>query len=151
MEFYNPITELEWVTGEWKGHMIIDEEEISAALTVRPIGSEILEFDLTTVNNNSKNQFEKSILIFDRTHEIVKSFSINNEGYMEISELSISNRNKHTEINSSFCSGINLPPNMKIIKKWIFRKNPKTLNYEVRMGKESKIVLSTELEFSKPI
>ena len=149
MEFYNPISELGWLYGEWKGEMLVGEEELSAVLQVKPIGSNIVEFNLKTIKGKSETQYEKNILIFDRIQEISKVFSINHEGYMEISELSIKSRNKHTEITSIFSSGINLPPNSKIQKKWQFSKNPKLLNYEVKMGNEGIKVLNAELKFSK--
>lgn len=147
MEYYNPITELEWVYGTWEGKILIENKEQESQLVIRSIGSEIIEFNLTISKNGVKLQLEKNIFFYDKTKEIVKLFSFNSEGYIEISNISIKSKNKQTEILSNFHSGFNLPPNIKITKKWVFFKDPKQLSYEVKMGKEEKIVLSAELGF----
>ncbi|MCE7741579.1 MAG: hypothetical protein GOP50_03905 [Candidatus Heimdallarchaeota archaeon] len=149
MEFYNPITELEWLYGEWEGNLENEEGEFKTSLTIKSIGSEIIEFNSTIIKGKSKIQSEKNIFFYDKIHELVKVFSVNQEGYIEIADISIVHKNKRTIITSTFNSGFNLPPNMKISKKWEFRKDPKLVNYAVKMGKNERIVLSSKLAFSR--
>ncbi len=147
MEYYNPITELEWAYGTWGGKILVEDKEQESHLIISSIGSGIIEFNLTTSKNDIKYQLEKNIFFYDKTNEIAKLFSFNSEGYIEFSDISIKSKNKQTEILSNFYSGYNLPPNIKITKKWRFFKNPKQLFCEVKMGKEEKTVVSAELRF----
>ncbi|MHA1198814.1 MAG: hypothetical protein ACTSQF_05605 [Candidatus Heimdallarchaeaceae archaeon] len=160
MEFYNPITELEWLYGEWEGNLKNEEGKFKTSLSIKPIGAEIVEFNSTIIKGKSKIQSEKHIFFYDKTHELVKVISINQEGYVkvisinqegyvEIADIAIVSKKKQTTLTSTFNSGFNLPPNMKISKIWEFEKNPKHMNYVVKMGKNSKIVLSSKLTFSK--
>ncbi len=149
MEYYNPITELEWLYGEWEGVLANQEDEFKTSLTIRPIGSEIIEFNQLLLKNKILIQFEKNTFFYDKTNEIIKLFSFNHEGYIEIANITINAKKKLTEIHSIFSSGFNLPPNMKITKEWIFTKNPKQLNYKVKMGKDENIIIAAELRFSK--
>jgi len=149
MEFYNPIRELEWLYGEWNGKISLDGIEQEGFLSIKQIGSQVVEFDLNILNSKTRTNYEKCTLVYDRTLEICKAISSNHEGYIEFSEVTIRNRTKHTELESNFLSGINLPPNIKIQKKWTFYKNPKHLIYEVKMGQEGKIVVSAEFDFIK--
>ncbi len=149
MEFHNPVTQLEWLYGKWEGRIVRDEEETESVLTIKPIGSEIIEFNHTILDNKKYTQFEKNIIFYDKTHEIVKLFTINHEGYIEISDISLNDKSKEIILTSTFSLGYNLPPNMKIKKKWVVQKNPKLMNYEVKMGKNERIVLKAEFHFSK--
>ena len=63
MEYYNPITELEWVYGTWEGKILIENKEQESQLVIRSIGSEIIEFNLTISKNGVKLQLEKNIFL----------------------------------------------------------------------------------------
>jgi len=55
MEFYNPISELEWTYGTWKGTLSNEEGERDTILTIKSIGSEIVEFNLLSIQDKYKN------------------------------------------------------------------------------------------------
>lgn len=147
MEYYNPITELEWLYGIWKGEMKTEDIETQTSLKIEPIGKEILEFNHVLIQNNSNYQYEKNTLFYDKLTENLRLFSVHHEGYIELADIALKSKNAQVEIMSTFNKGFNLPPNMKIQKKWIFYKKTKQATFEVKMGNNEKIIVSAELTF----
>ena len=82
MDFANPIDELEWIYGLWKGTLLSGEDEFESYLTCRRIGSDIIELAQVKIFENKEELISRNFLFFDKTKEQIKLVSFNSEGYI---------------------------------------------------------------------
>jgi len=151
MDFANPIDELEWIYGLWKGTLLSGEDEFESYLTCRRIGSDIIELSQVKIFENKEELISRNFLFFDKTKEQIKLVSFNSEGYIETSNMILNVRNKYAHLKGKFESGYNLPPNMNIIKEVNYTQNPKQIEFVIKMGLNEEIVTHGTHKFSKKL
>lgn len=148
MDFSNPIDDLDWIYGIWRGTLSADGMDNESYLYCRKFGIDIIEIKQTKSSTKPEKLLEMNFLFFDKTREQMKLISFNSEGYIETSNLVIKSNNKQVILTSDFESGYNLPPNMKIIKEFTYKKNAKQLEIKVKMGLKEEIVSQGIYTFS---
>lgn len=148
MDFSNPIDDLDWIYGLWRGILSADGIDSESYLQCRKFGIDIIEIKQIKSSTKPEKLLERNFLFFDKTREQMKLISFNSEGYIEISNLVIKSNNKQVILTSDFESGYNLPPNMKIIKEFTYKKNAKQLEIKVKMGLKEEIVSHGIFTFS---
>lgn len=148
MDFSNPIDDLDWIYGIWRGTLSADGMDSESYLYCRKFGIDIIEIKQTKPSTKPEKLLEMNFLFFDKTREQMKLISFNSEGYIETSNLVIKSNNKQVILTSDFESGYNLPPNMKIIKEFTYKKNAKQLEIKVKMGLKEEIVSQGIYTFS---
>ncbi|MCG3259730.1 MAG: hypothetical protein H7644_08290 [Candidatus Heimdallarchaeota archaeon] len=148
MDFSNPIDDLDWIYGLWKGTLSADGIDSKSYLHCRKFGIDIIEIKHIESSTKPEKLLERNFLFFDKTREQMKLISFNSEGYIETSNLAIKSNNKQVILTSDFESGYNLPPNMKIIKEFTYKKNAKQLEIKVKMGLKEEIVAHGIYTFS---
>jgi hypothetical protein len=148
MDFSNPIDDLDWIYGIWRGTLSADGMDSESYLYCRKFGIDIIEIKQTKSSTKPEKLLEMNFLFFDKTREQMKLISFNSEGYIETSNLVIKSNNKQVILTSNFESGYNLPPNMKIIKEFTYKKNAKQLEIKVKMGLKEEIVSQGIYTFS---
>ncbi|MHA1447258.1 MAG: hypothetical protein ACTSSN_11240, partial [Candidatus Heimdallarchaeaceae archaeon] len=121
MDFSNPIDDLDWIYGLWKGTLSADGIDSKSYLHCRKFGIDIIEIKQIESSTKPEKLLERNFLFFDKTREQMKLISFNSEGYIETSNLVIKSNNKQVILTSDFESGYNLPPNMKIIKEFTYK------------------------------
>ena len=148
MDFSNPIDDLDWIYGLWRGTLSTDGIDSESYLQCRKFGIDIIEIKQIKSSTKPEKLLERNFLFFDKTREQMKLISFNSEGYIETSNLFIKSNKKQTILTSDFESGYNLPPNMKIIKEFTYKKNEKQLEIKVKMGLKEEIVSHGIFTFS---
>ncbi len=148
MDFSNPIDDLDWIYGLWRGILSADGIDSESYLQCKKFGIDIIEIKQIKSSTKPEKLLERNFLFFDKTREQMKLISFNSEGYIEISNLVIKSNNKQVILTSDFESGYNLPPNMKIIKEFTYKKNAKQLEIKVKMGLKEEIVSHGIFTFS---
>jgi len=148
MDFSNPIDDLDWIYGLWRGILSADGMDSESYIHCRKFGIDIIEIKQIESSTKPEKLLERNFLFFDKTREQMKLISFNSEGYIEISNLVIKSNNKQVILTSDFESGYNLPPNMKIIKEFTYKKNAKQLEIKVKMGLKEEIVSKGIYTFS---
>lgn len=140
MDFSNPIDNLDWIYGLWRGTHSAYGIDSESYLQCRKFGIDIIEIKQIKSSVKPEKLLERNFLFFDKTREQMKLISFNSEGYIETSNLIIKSSKKQAILTSDFESGYNLPPNMKIVKEFTYHRNAKQLEIKVKMGLKEEIV-----------
>ena len=144
MEIYNPILELSWIIGVWQGiNQSTSEKKEDVTLIVSKYGDETIKFSFLESYQGKARAFEELYLLYDKTREQLVAMVFNVEGYYEKHIVSLTRKKLILE----FQMGINLPPNISIIRTFEYYPKKFELIYRVFVGK-NKIELSHIL-FSK--
>jgi hypothetical protein len=151
MDFANPIDDLDWIYGVWKGKLIADNIESESYISSKRIGKDIIELTQIRVDKKKEELVSRNFLFFDKTKEQIKLISFNSEGYVETFNMLLKSRNKHAQLTGKFEKGYNLPPNMKIIKEINYNKNSKLIEILIKMGINEEIVSQGEYYFSRKL
>ena len=149
MDFTNPIDDLGWIYGLWKGILSQNGIEVKSYISAKNIGKDIIELKQVRTSNDKEELVSRNFLFFDKTKEQIKLVSFNSEGYIETSNMILKSKKKLAYLTGKFESGYNLPPNMNIIKEIIYQQNPKQLEILVKMGSNEEIVSQGTYSFSK--
>ena len=149
MDFTNPIDDLDWIYGLWKGILSLNGIEAKSYISAKKIGKDIIELKQVKTSNDKEELVSRNFLFFDKTKEQIKLVSFNSEGYIETSNMILKSKKKQAYLTGKFESGYNLPPNMNIIKEINYQQNPKQLEILVKMGSNEEIVSQGTYSFSK--
>ncbi|MCG3219919.1 MAG: FABP family protein [Candidatus Heimdallarchaeota archaeon] len=140
MEFYNPIHDMTDLIGRWEGNMEKDENKSASSIIFRHHGSDIIQYKQIVNFRNKERILETGFFFFDKLKEELKHIVFNEEGYIEVNSLISSKKTKLLKMTSSFDSGYNLPPNMKIRRDFKLKINEKELEISLKMGKEANLI-----------
>ena len=149
MDFANPIDDLDWIYGLWKGTLSQNDIKSKSYISVKKIGKDIIELKQVRTPNDEEELVSRNYLFFDKIKEQIKLISFNSEGYIETSNMILKSKKKLAHLTGKFESGYNLPPNMNIIKEIKYQQNPKQLEILVKMGSNEEIVSKGTYIFSK--
>ena len=149
MDFANPIDDIDWIYGLWKGILSLSGNESKSYISAKKIGKDIIELKQVRTSNDKEELVSRNFLFFDKTKEQIKLVSFNSEGYIETSNMNLKSKKKLANLTGKFESGYNLPPNMNIIKVINYQHNPKQLEILVKMGLNEEIVSHGTYTFSK--
>ena len=143
MKFENPIKEFEWLLGKWEGKMENEDGKFDSSISFSLYGSEIIKYEQLIIHEKSSKIIEIGYFFFDKINEKLNNIIINEEGYIEKSHISKSEKKNLSTIRSVFDFGFNLPPNMKIIREIKQTEEEDEIEVTVKMGKDEKIISSS--------
>ena len=140
MEIKNPISDLHWLIGSWKGKLKNETgEEFESLIVFHLYGRDIISYEKKVQIKSIDDTLEKGFFFFDKTNEILKHLIINEEGYIEFGSMTITSRKNGSSITSNFEDGFNLPPNSVIIRTINYSVSNEELKVETRIGNVEKI------------
>ena len=140
MEIKNPISDLHWLLGSWKGKLENETgEEFESHINFQLYGKDIISYEKKVKIRSSDDTLEIGFFLFDKINEILKHIIINEEGYVELGSMEITSRKDCDAITSNFEHGFNLPPNSIIIRNISYNSSIRELKLEIRIGKSEKI------------
>jgi hypothetical protein len=140
MEFYNPIHDMTDLIGRWEGNIEKDETKLSSAIIFNHHGSDIIQYKHKIKSEKEENIVETGFFFFDKLKEELLHIVINEEGYVENNTSISTKKTKLLKISSTFVNGYNLPPNMEIKRDYKLKIEEKSLEIDLKMGKEASIV-----------
>lgn len=140
MEFYNPIHDMTDFIGRWEGNMEKDENKSASTIIFTHHGIDIIQYKQKINLGNGERILETGFFFFDKLKEELKHIVFNEEGYIEVNSLISTKKTKLLKMTSSFDSGYNLPPNMKIKRDFKLKIDEGELEILLKMGKEAKLI-----------
>ncbi|NPD88282.1 MAG: FABP family protein [Asgard group archaeon] len=141
MEFYNPIHDMKDLIGKWEGKLEKDENKSASSIIFSYHGSDIIQYELKINLTNEEKILETGFFFFDKLKEELKHIVFNEEGYIEVNSMTSSKKAKLLKMTSSFDTGYNLPPNMKIKRDFKLKIVERELDIFLKMGKEANLIL----------
>lgn len=126
--------------GRWEGNIEKDGKKTTSTIIFTHHGIDIIQYKQKINLGNEERILETGFFFFDKLKDELKHFVFNEEGYIEINSLISSKRTKLLKMTSSFYSGYNLPPNMKIERDFKLKIDDGEIEILLKMGKEAKLI-----------
>jgi len=153
----NPLEEMKWLLGKWKGEGMFDSKKCSSSLRITRFSENILEYNEKLTSNNIEIFQEQGYFFLNSLYNKVNQIAVYSEGFINIYDLKISsdkgelfevnqlinqkndNSTQNDEIiqliTGIFSDGYNIPPNIEIIKYLFVKKDKRRFISIIRIGK----------------